>query len=81
MEFKDKVSVWAGILTLAFFQAEDRFNAQLTNGDSIAAVGTLVGYPIGFVIVYFVAQWLLERYFKRKSAIPTAGLAPQQTVP
>jgi hypothetical protein len=41
-------------------------------------VGTIIGYGIGFVIVYFITKVLLERYFKGKAqpqptAIPSFG--------
>ena len=79
MDTKDKVSIWAGILTVAAFVAEDRVATELTyatdsTGVALAVVGSLVGYAIGFVIVYSIIKWLLERYFKQKSE-------PQPTPP
>jgi len=80
METKDKVSVWAGILTLAVLQVEDRVNTELNVylSDWTGVVGAIVGYGIGFVIVYFITKVLLERYFKGKAqpqptAIPSFG--------
>ena len=80
METKDKVSVWAGILTLAVLQVEDRVNTELNVylSDWTGVVGAIIGYGIGFVIVYFITKVLLERYFKGKAqpqptAIPSFG--------
>ena len=69
MDTKDKVTVWAGILTLAILQVEDRVDTELNlyYSDWAGAVGTAVGYAIGFAIVYFVARMILERYFKGKT--------------
>jgi hypothetical protein len=80
METKDKVSVWAGIITLAVLQVEDRVNTELNIylSDWTGLVGAIIGYGIGFVIVYFITKVLLERYFKGKAqpqptAIPSFG--------
>ena len=69
MDTKAKVTVWAGILTLAVLQVEDRVDTELNlyYSDWAGAVGTVVGYAIGFVIIYFVARLILERYFKGKT--------------
>ena len=69
METKDKVSVWAGILTLAVLQVEDRVNIEpnIYLSDWVGVFGAIVGYGIGFVIVYFITKILLERYFKGKA--------------
>ena len=69
MESKDKVSVWAGIITLAVLQVEDRVNTELNIylSDWAGAVGAVVGYVIGFAIVYFITKVLLDRYFRGKS--------------
>jgi len=69
METKEKVSVWAGILTLAVLQVEDRVDTELNIylSDWAGVVGTIVGYAIGFAIVYFITKTLLERYFKGRS--------------
>ena len=80
METKDKVSIWAGIITLAVLQVEDRVNTELNIylSDWTGVLGVIIGYGIGFVIVYFITKILLERYFKGKAqpqptAIPTFG--------
>jgi len=80
VETKDKVSVWAGIITLAVLQVEDRVNTELNIylSDWTGIVGAIIGYGIGFVIVYFITKVLLERYFKGKAqqqptAIPSFG--------
>ena len=80
METKDKVSIWAGIITLAVLQVEDRVNTELNIylSDWTGVVGAIIGYGIGFVIVYFITKVLLERYFKGKAqpqptAIPSFG--------
>jgi|SRR5205807_1570615 len=80
METKDRVSVWAGIITLAVLQVEDRVNTELNIylSDWIGVVGAIIGYGIGFVIVYFITKILLERYFKGRAqpqptAIPSFG--------
>jgi len=80
METKDKVSVWAGILTLAVLQVEDRVNTELNIylSDWTGVVGAIIGYGIGFAIVYFITKVLLERYFKGRAqpqptAIPSFG--------
>ena len=80
METKDKISVWAGILTLAVLQIEDRVNTELNIylSDWTGVVGAIIGYGIGFVIVYFITKTLLDRYFKGKAqpqpnAIPSFG--------
>ena len=72
MDTKDKVSVWAAILTLAVLQVEDRVNTELYlyNSDWAGAIGSVVGYAIVFVIVYLIIKWLLERYFRGKSPKP-----------
>ena len=69
MDLKDKVTVWAGLLTLAVLQAQDRVDTELTlyGSDWVSAVANIVYYVIGFVIVYAVFSWILERYFKGKS--------------
>ncbi len=54
-------SIWAGILALAVLQAIDRAELASTAEDAVAS---LVGYAIGFVILYFVVRWLLERFFR-----------------
>ena len=80
METKDKVSIWAGIITLAVLQVEDRVNTELNIylSDWTGIVGAIVGYGVGFVIVYFITKILLERYFKGKAqpqptTIPSFG--------
>ena len=80
METKDKVSIWAGIITLAVLQVEDRVNTELNIylSDWTGVLGVIIGYGIGFVIVYFITKILLERYFKGKAqpqptAIPSFG--------
>ena len=80
METKDKISVWAGIITLAVLQVEDRVNTELNIylSDWTGVVGAIIGYGVGFVIVYFITKVLLERYFKGKAqpqppAIPSFG--------
>ncbi|OLD13425.1 hypothetical protein AUF78_09465 [archaeon 13_1_20CM_2_51_12] len=75
METKDKVSIWAGIITLAVLQVEDRANTELNIylSDWTGVVGVIIGYGIGFVIVYFITKILLDRYFKGKAQ-------PQPTV-
>jgi len=77
MDTKDKVTVWAGILTLAVLQVEDRVDTELNlyYSDWAGAVGTVIGYAIGFAIVYFVARLILERYFKGKTQ-PQPALPP-----
>jgi len=69
MDTKAKVTVWAGILTLAVLQVADRVDTELNlyYSDWAGAVGTVVGYAIGFAIVYFVVRLILERYFKGKT--------------
>ena len=69
MDTKEKVSVWAGIFTLAVLQVEDRVNTELNLylSDWTGAIGAVVGYAIGFAIVYFILKLLLERYFKGKA--------------
>ena len=76
MDAKDKVSVWAGIITLAVLQANQIFDTELNlyNSGWADSIGSVVGYAIGFVILYFVVKWLLERYYKGKSQ-------PQPTPP
>ena len=76
MDTKDKVSVWAGIITLAVLQANQTFDIELNlyNSGWADALGSVVGYAVGFVILYFVVKWLLERYFKGKAQ-------PQPTAP
>jgi len=69
METKDKISVWAGIITLAVLQVEDRVNTELNIylSDWVGVVGAVVGYGIGFGVVYFITKTLLDRYFKGRS--------------
>jgi len=78
MDFKEKVSIWAGILTLAVLQVEDRVSTALNVylSDWTGAVETGVGYVIGFVIIYAIVRWLLERYLKGKSSQPQAPASP-----
>jgi len=77
METKDKISVWAGIITLAVLQVEDRVNTELNIylSDWVGVIGAIIGYGIGFVIVYFITKTLLERYFKGK-ALPHPTMPP-----
>ena len=76
MDLKDKVTVWAGLLTLAVLQVQDRVDTELTlyGSDWVSAVANIVYYVIGFVIVFGVLRWILLRYFKGKSQ-------PQPTPP
>jgi len=69
MDIKDKVTVWAGVLTLAVLQVQDRVETELNiyGSDWVGGVGVVVGYAIGFAIVFAVLRWILERYFKGKS--------------
>jgi TRAP-type uncharacterized transport system fused permease subunit len=76
MDIKDKVTVWAGVLTLAVLQIQDRVDTQLNlyYSDWTGVAETVVGYAVGFVIVYVVFRSVLERYFKGKSqAKPTSA--------
>jgi len=77
---KSKVSVWAGIITLAVLQVENRVNTELNLylSDWTGVVGAIIGHGIGFVIVYFITKVLLERYFKGRAqpqpaAVPSFG--------
>ena len=76
MDIRDKVTVWAGVLTLAVLQLEERVDAELNlyYSDWVGVVGTVVGYVVGFVIVYAVFKWILERYFEGRTQ-------PQPTPP
>jgi len=58
MDLKDKVTVWAGLLTLAVLQVQDRVDTELNiyGSDWVGAVVTIVGYAIGFVIVFGVLR-------------------------
>jgi hypothetical protein len=69
MDLKDKVTVWAGLLTLAVLQVQDRVDTELSlyASDWVSAAANIVFYVVGFVIVYAVFRWILERYFKGKS--------------
>jgi len=64
MDLKDKVTVWAGLLTLAVLQVQDRVDTELNlyGSDWVGAVVTIVYYVIGFVVVFGVLRWILERY-------------------
>ena len=78
MDTKEKASVWAGILTLAVLQAINGAETEFAYSSDIgAAIGSLVGYGIGFVILYFVIQWLLSRYFKGRSSMPSPEPIPK----
>jgi len=76
MDLKDKVTVWAGLLTLAVLQVQDRVDTELNlyGSDRVGGVVTIFGYAIGFVILFGVLRWILERYFKGRSQ-------PQSTPP
>jgi hypothetical protein len=76
METKYQVSVWAGIITLAVLQVAGRVDTELNIylSDWTGVVGAIIGYGIGFVIVYFITKILLERYLKGKAQ-------PQPTMP
>jgi membrane protein YdbS with pleckstrin-like domain len=69
LDIKDKVTVWAGVLTLAVLQLEERIDTELNlyYSDWVGVAGTVVGYVVGFVIVYAVFRLVLERYFKARS--------------
>jgi hypothetical protein len=69
LEIKDKVTVWAGVLTLAVLQLEERIDTELNlyYSDWVGVAGTVLGYVVGFVLVYAVFRFVLERYFKGKS--------------
>ena len=77
MDTKDKVSVWAGIITLAVLQANQTFDIELNlyNSGWADSIGSVVGYAVGFIILYFVVKWLLERYYKGK-ALPHPTAPP-----
>jgi len=76
MDLKDRVTVWAGVLTLALLQVQDRVETELNlyGSDWVGAVVTVVYYAIGFAVVFGVLRWILERYLKGKSQ-------PQPTPP
>jgi membrane protein DedA with SNARE-associated domain len=78
MDTKDKVSVWAGIITLGVLQVEDRVNTELNIylSDWAGVVGAVIGYAIGFAIVYFITRLVLERYFKRRTQPQPAASSP-----
>jgi len=84
MDVKDRVTVWAGVLTLAVLQVQDRVETELNiyGSDWAGGVGVVVGYAIGFVIVFAVLRWILERYFKGKSQsqpmLPPPSGSPQK---
>jgi len=83
MDLGDKVTVWAGLLTLAVLQVQDRVETELSiyGSDWAGAVGTVVGYAIGFAIVFLGLRWILERYFKGKSQpqpMPPPPFGPAQ---
>ena len=83
MDLGDKVTVWAGLLTLAVLQLQDRVDTELNiyGSDWVAVVGTVVGYAIVFAIVFLVLRWILERYFKGKSQpqpMPPPPFGPAQ---
>ena len=79
MDVKDKVSIWAGIIAVAVLEAEDRVNTQLdiNPSDWPGAVGAVVDYVIGFVILYLVARWVLGRYFKDRTPKASAQQIPK----
>ena len=76
MDLKDKVTFWAGLLTLAVLQVQDRVETELNiyGSDWVGGVGVVVGYAIGFAIVFVVVRWILKRYFKGTTQ-------PQLTIP
>jgi hypothetical protein len=78
MDTKDKVSVWAGIITLAVLQVEDRVNTELNIylSDWAGVVGAVIGYAIGFAIVYFITRLVLERYFNGRTQPQPAASSP-----
>ena len=41
--------------------------SAVTDWAGVLIVETVVGYVVGFMIVYAVFRWVLERYFKGKS--------------
>jgi len=73
---KTRLPVWARLLTLVVLQVQDRVDTELNlyGSDWVGAVVTIVYYVIGFVVVFGVLRWILERYFKGKSQ-------PQPTPP
>ena len=75
MDLKDKMTVWAGLLTLAVLQVQER-ELSLYGSDWVSAVVSIVYYVIGFVIVFGVVRWILERYFKGKSQPPASPPPP-----
>ena len=83
MDLKDKVSIWAGMITLAVLQVEDRvdteLNVYLSGGEG--AIGAVIGYVVGFVIVYFITRWLLERYFRGIAPEPSGQQIPRFETP
>jgi hypothetical protein len=82
MDLKDKVTVWAGLLTLAVLQVQGRVETELNiyGSDWVGAAGVAVGYATGFGIVFVVLRLILERYFKgRTQPLPTPPpFGPQQ---
>ena len=50
-------------------QVQNRVDSEfnLYDSDWVRAVATIVYYVIGFVIVFGVLRWILERYFKGRS--------------
>jgi len=83
MDLKDKVTVWAGLLTLAVLQAQDRVDTELNlyGSDWDGAVVTIVYYVLGFVVVFGVLRWILEQYFKGKPQLqptPPPPFGPPQ---
>ena len=83
MDLRDKVTVWTGLLTLAVLQVQDRVDTELNiyGSDWAGAIGTVVGYAIGFAIVFVVFRWILEQYFKGRSQpqpMPPPPFGPAQ---
>lgn len=69
MDTKDRATVWAGLLTLAFLQLQDRVDAELNLYQTgwVGATATVVYYALGFFIVFAVIRWGLDRYLTRRS--------------
>jgi hypothetical protein len=64
-----------GDTPLAVLQVEDRVNTELNVylSDWTGVVGAIIGYGIGFVIVYFYHQGTPRTLFQRKGAATAHG--------
>src|SRR5438552_688246 len=83
MDLKDKVTVWAGLLTLAALQVQDRVDTELNlyGSDWVGAVVTVVYSAIGLGDSVWSPQMDSGTIFQRKNSATAHATTTIRTAP